>query len=298
MKQRVITAMFLLALLAVVVWQIYTPVFIIVIAFLSAVASNEIMKCAKITNKLMLTIGTVVGAIIPFMSSASIMEPWVDSTTWLKIICAVQSPSIVLAVVVLLAYFLIMLKNFKTIRFEQVAITVLASLVVPYGFSLFGSLRDFYGFGSQLGIYFIFYGLICALGTDVGAQLGGMAFGKHKMAPNISPKKTIEGAICGIITSFVLNFIAMLLYNRFADAPLDNAIVISLLVASPFVAFMGMMGDLTASVLKRNFDVKDFGKIFPGHGGVMDRFDSSLFTIPLTYCVVCVADKIMEMGLI
>lgn len=296
MKQRVITAMFLLALLAVVVWQIYTPVFIIVIAFLSAVAGNEIMRCAKITNKLMLTIGTVVAGIIPFMSSASIMEPWIDKDKWYSIISIVRSPAIVLAVFVLLAYFLIMLKNFKTLRFEQVAIAVVASLIVPWGFCMFGSLRDFDGFGGQIGIYFIFYGLICALGTDVGAQLGGMAFGKHKMAPNISPKKTIEGAISGIITSFVLNIAAMLLYNRFANVPLDAAIIVSLLVASPFVAFMGMMGDLTASVLKRNFDVKDFGKIFPGHGGVMDRFDSSLFTVPLTYCVVCIAEKIMEMA--
>lgn len=62
--------------------------------------------------------------------------------------------------------------------------------------------------------------------------------------------------------------------------------VTTLLIAEPFVAFLSMMGDLSASVLKRNFDVKDFGKIFPGHGGVMDRFDSSLFSIPLTYCVV------------
>lgn len=294
MKQRVITAIALLALLAVVVWQIYTPLFIIVIAFLSAVAANEIMRCAKIDNKLILTIGTIVAGAIPFSSSASIMEPCVSRSTWYNVICPIGSPTIIYSAIIVLVYFLIMLKNYKNIRFEQIAIAVVASLIVPHGFAIFGMLRDFDGFGGQIGIYFIFYGLICALGTDVGAQLGGMAFGKHKMAPNISPKKTIEGAISGVITSFVFNLVAMLLYNKFAHAALSLPMMIALLVASPFVSFMGMMGDLTASVLKRNFDVKDFGKIFPGHGGVMDRFDSSLFTVPLTYCVVTIAQVIIE----
>ncbi|MCI7264263.1 MAG: phosphatidate cytidylyltransferase, partial [Eubacterium coprostanoligenes] len=104
--------------------------------------------------------------------------------------------------------------------------------------------------------------------------------------PHISPKKTKEGALCGICTSFVLNIFAMLLFNKLAYSPLNKNLVTTLLIAEPFVAFLSMMGDLSASVLKRNFDVKDFGKIFPGHGGVMDRFDSSLFSIPLTYCVV------------
>ena len=77
----------------------------------------------------------------------------------------------------------------------------------------------------------------------------------------------------------------MLLYNHFADSPLTQTQAIVLMCVEPLIGVMSMMGDLSASVLKRNFGVKDFGKIFPGHGGVMDRFDSSLFTLPLTYCV-------------
>ena len=137
----------------------------------------------------------------------------------------------------------------------------------------------------QFGIYLIFYGLICALATDTGAQLTGMAFGKHKMSPNISPKKTVEGAIGGLIVSLLLNGVAIILYNRFADFKMDEFAATVLLIACLPVSFMGMMGDLSASVLKRNFGVKDFGKIFPGHGGVMDRFDSSLFTLPITYAI-------------
>lgn len=282
MKQRVITAVVLLALLAVVVWQIYTPLFIAVIAFLSAVAANEIIKCAKVQNKFLIAAGTVVGFIVPLFSSASVLEP-VPTEVWGAIISAVPTTVFVIAIVIVLL--LSMLREYSITKFEDVAITFFAGIVVPYGFSTFGRLRDIAGFREQIGVYLIFYGLIAALGTDTGAQLGGMAFGKHKMCQNISPKKTVEGAVSGVITGVVLNAVAMVLYNKFAVQPLDKTNMITLMVCAPFVSFLSMMGDLSASVLKRNFGVKDFGKIFPGHGGVMDRFDSSLFTVPITYCI-------------
>ncbi len=283
MKQRVITAIVLLSLLAVVVWQIYTPIFIIVVAIFSAIAANEIMKCAKISNKFILIFGTVLALCIPLTSSESVLEPIVSSEVWFKVIGFV--PTLVWLIVVILAYFLAMLKDYAHTKFEDIAMAIVATIVVPFGFSMFGRLRDIDVYGNQLGVYFIFYGLICALATDTGAQLGGMAFGKTKMSPNISPKKTIEGAVCGIIFSVALSAVAIVLYNKFAVIGLTKTQASVLMIASPFISFMGMMGDLTASVLKRNFNVKDFGKIFPGHGGVMDRFDSSLFTLPLTYCV-------------
>ena len=283
MKQRVITAVVLLALLALVVWQIYTPLFIAVIASFSAIAANEIMKCAKISNKFLLIAGTVFAFCVPLFSNESVMEPLVSSYMWYCFIGAV--PKIVYVIVLVIAFFLAMLKGYSHTKFEDVAIAIVASVIVPYGFSLFGVMRDIGGFKSQIGIYLIFYALICALGTDSGAQLGGMAFGKTKMSPNISPKKTVEGAVSGIVFSLILNAVAIVLYNHIAVSPLTTTQTSVLMIAAPFVSFLSMMGDLTASVLKRNFGVKDFGKIFPGHGGVMDRFDSSLFTLPLTYCI-------------
>ena len=144
----------------------------------------------------------------------------------------------------------------------------------------------------QFGIYLIFYALICALATDTGAQLMGMAFGKHKMAPNISPKKPVAGAFGGLIFSMVLNAVALTLYNKLAVNVIPQNMATLLLAMVLPTSFMGMMGDLSASVLKRNFEVKDFGKIFPGHGGVMDRMDSSLFTLPVTYAIALIASKI------
>ena len=287
MKQRVITAAVLLALLAIVVWQINTPLFVVVIAFLSAVATNEIMKCAKVKNRFLLIAGTAFSACVPFFASGKVLLPIVSESTWSGVIGAV--PGVVYISAVVLAFLLAMLKGYSHTSFEDVAISAFASVLVPYGFSVFIRLRDMFADNEQFGIYLIFFGLICALGTDSGAQLGGMAFGKHKMSPNISPKKTVEGAVCGLIFALVLNVVAMVLYNKLAAVALTKTQTIVLACVSVPVSFMGMMGDLSASVLKRNFGVKDFGKIFPGHGGVMDRFDSSLFTIPLTYAVALIA---------
>lgn len=287
MKQRVITAAVLLALLAIVVWQINTPLFVVVIAFLSAVATNEIMKCAKVKNKFLLIAGTAFSACVPFFASGKVLLPIVSESTWSGVIGAV--PGVVYIIAVVLAFLLAMLKGYSHTSFEDVAISAFASVLVPYGFSVFIRLRDMFADNEQFGIYLIFFGLICALGTDSGAQLGGMAFGKHKMSPNISPKKTVEGAVCGLIFALILNVVAMVLYNKLAAVALTKTQTIVLACVSVPVSFMGMMGDLSASVLKRNFGVKDFGKIFPGHGGVMDRFDSSLFTIPLTYAVALIA---------
>lgn len=286
MKKRVITALVLLAVLALVVWQINTPLLLTVIAFLSAVAANEIMRCAKVSNRFILAFGTAVAAVFPLFSSPRVLEPFVPEQTWGAFITAV--PGVVYIIAVVLIFFLAMLKGYSHTKFEDVAVSFFASVIVPYGFSIIIRLRDMFVNG-QFGIYLIFFALICALGTDVGAQLGGMSFGKHKMSPNISPKKTIEGAVCGIILSIILNAIAFVIYNRLADAQLDAFGATVLLACCVPVSFMGMMGDLSASVLKRNFGVKDFGKIFPGHGGVMDRFDSVLFTLPLTYVMALAA---------
>lgn len=282
MKQRVITAVVLLALLAVVVWQINTPVLVLVIAFLAAVAANEIMRCAKVENTFIRVVATGYAACVPFFASAKALTPWVSEAVWGKVIGAV--PGVVYLIALVLVLLLAMLKGYAYTTFEDVAVSVFAGALVPFGFSVFIRLRDMFQI-EQFGIYLIFYGLICALATDSGAQLAGMAFGKHKMSPNISPKKTVEGAIGGLIFSLILNAVAMILYNRLADFKMDEFAVTVLLAACLPVSFLGMMGDLSASVLKRNFGVKDFGKIFPGHGGLMDRFDSSMFTLPVTYAL-------------
>lgn len=290
MKQRVITAVCLLAVLAVVVWQIDTPILVIAVAFLSAVASIEIMKCANVQNTFIKVVGTAFSACFPFFASSEVLTPLVSADVWGDVIGFI--PNIVYIIALCLVFLLAMLKGYAYTTFEDVAISIFASVIVPYGFSIFIRLRDMFD-NEQFGIYLIFYALICALATDTGAQLTGMAIGKHKMSPNISPKKTVEGSIGGIVFSFILTAVALTIYNKVAIVPLDKSMATVLLVACVPVSVMSMMGDLSASVLKRNFGVKDFGKIFPGHGGVMDRMDSTLFTLPCTYVIALITKNIL-----
>ncbi len=286
MKQRVITAFALLALLIVVVWLIYTPFFVFVVSAFAAIAAYEIMTCAKITNKFIRITGIAFAFVVPFFSTATTLEPLVKADVWFGIINAV--PRVIYLSIIVIAFFLAMLKGYSHTKFADVAIAIVACIFVPWSFSILVILRDILGYKTQFGIYLIFYALISALVTDIGAQLGGMKFGKTKMSPEISPKKTVEGACCGIVLGFFANCVAFLLYNHFALVPIPKFYAAVFLGVAPVIQFMGMMGDLTASVLKRNFGVKDFGNIFPGHGGVMDRFDSTLFTLICTYCIALI----------
>ncbi len=290
MKQRVITAVVLLAILAVIVWQINTPALVIAVAFLSAVAAGEIMRCANVQNTFIKVLGVIFSAATPFFASAKVLEPVVSAEVWGRVTGFL--PPIVYIIVLCLACLLAMLKGYSYTTFEDVTVSFFASVVVPFGFSIFIRLRDMFD-NQQFGVYLIFFALICALATDTGAQLTGMAFGKHKMSPNISPKKTVEGAIGGIIFSVILNAVALVIYNKVANVPVDRTMATVILVASLPISFMGMMGDLSASVLKRNFGVKDFGRIFPGHGGIMDRMDSSLFTLPCALVVALIAKNFL-----
>lgn len=116
---------------------------------------------------------------------------------------------------------------------------------------------------------------IIAFGTDTFSYLLGSLFGKHKLIPKVSPQKTIEGAIGGIIGSILLAMVFSMLTNQ--------THIREILLISAFGAIVSQIGDLTASQIKRMVGIKDYGKIIPGHGGILDRFDSVLIVAPFLY---------------
>ena len=125
---------------------------------------------------------------------------------------------------------------------------------------------------------------------DCFALLGGMKFGKTKIAPEISPHKTVEGSICGAAASLVAGALAWLLGRAFGGSFLSNSYRLiplwGCLVISLASSTAGQLGDLAESLIKRMIGIKDFSNIIPGHGGMLDRADSLLFSIPLTYALV------------
>ena len=122
--------------------------------------------------------------------------------------------------------------------------------------------------------------VITAFGTDICAYFAGVTMCKHKLCPIISPKKTWEGAIGGVLGSMILCLIFGLIFMK-------DAIVLCLIIGF-LGSIISMFGDLTASIFKRKMGIKDYGNLIPGHGGIMDRFDSILFTAPLVYYVVVI----------
>ena len=142
-------------------------------------------------------------------------------------------------------------------------------------------------------IFFVLLILCYAWGGDSAAYFAGRFFGKHKLAPTVSPNKTIEGAIGGVCGSVVLGVLATFIYHgtlpeavTFGGQSIGGAIYFIVAIVGVIASVLGILGDLFASAVKRQVGIKDYGRIFPGHGGILDRFDSVMFIAPLVTIVV------------
>ena len=142
---------------------------------------------------------------------------------------------------------------------------------------LFKSLAELRAVPNGL-VYLIAAILVCMI-TDTAAFFVGRALGKHKLAPKISPSKTVEGSIGGVLCALVLLMAIGAIYGAIAGQQVDY---VSLMLWALTASVIAQFGDLSLSVIKRIVGVKDFGKLLPGHGGILDRFDSYLFVIPYT----------------
>lgn len=134
------------------------------------------------------------------------------------------------------------------------------------------------------GIFTIWLIMISSWGCDTCAYLAGVTMGKHKMAPILSPKKSIEGAFGGVIGAAIIGAIYGVAVGSHMDSVTNAPIYFAILCAC--AGLISMVGDLVASAIKRNYEIKDYGKLIPGHGGVLDRFDSVIFTAPIIYYLI------------
>lgn len=131
------------------------------------------------------------------------------------------------------------------------------------------------------GEYIVWLIFLCSWGSDTCAYCVGMLFGKHKMSPLLSPKKSVEGAVGGVVGAALLTALYCYIFKNQMD--IQTAEVWMLAGVSAVGALISMVGDLAASAIKRNYDIKDYGKLIPGHGGILDRFDSVIITAPIIF---------------
>lgn len=163
--------------------------------------------------------------------------------------------------------------SFPKYEAGQIAYAIFGFAYVPVMLSFIYYVRNM-----EYGIYTVWLIYIVSWVCDTFAYFTGMAFGKHRLAPVLSPKKSIEGAIGGVAGSILTGF----LFAKFI-MPTDSKIVVEVMIACAICSVVSQIGDLAASAIKRNNDIKDYGKIIPGHGGILDRFDSVIFTAPMVY---------------
>ena len=214
----------------------------------------------------------------------------------LTIVTAYFYPSLVLPIMLLyLAVCLALAIIHPSFSIKSSVLLIFTYIYSGLSFLVIMNLRDVHAEGYfNNGLYLLAYLALVVSFTDMGAYILGRLFGKKKLCPTISPNKTIGGAIGGFIVGTIIGIAFYLIITRFIThssfIPLNsmNAFLEIFLVVifSMILSIAGQIGDLVASKLKRLYDVKDYGFIFPGHGGVMDRFDSLIFSSLVLYAII------------
>ena len=263
MKQRIITAIALFIIAIPVCIFSGTIVFPIVWALLGVVGVYELLSCMGTKKNAFISVPLYIAAIAaPFLVRyhGDIFGSFpIDRTIILTLL---------LYALYLLGVWVFSYQKDQSVDMNKMLASALVSLYIIGACASVVMIRDTWG--GEYYWYFIFFG---AWVTDTFAYFTGMLFGKHKLIEAVSPKKTVEGAIGGTVFCVVFFVVFGVLLNHFTPYDIDLVVVT---IAGLLSAVVSMIGDLSMSVIKRTYGIKDYGKIFPGHGGVLDRFDSIL----------------------
>ena len=264
MLTRIITAILLgIFILAPAVIFSNTIVLPIICGLLCTVGIYEIIKCFKQNNSYLIQVPSmIIGICMPILVRYTAFDNGIFII------------AVLIAIYVFYMFSLTVFSN-NEISIDEVSKTVVMTVYISIGFSSIILLRDL-----PNGQYLFILTFLSAWITDIFAYFTGMFCGKHKLSPIISPKKTIEGSIGGTLfctAAFVgYSFLLKSFFNLEVNPLLFGVIGL-------FASIVSQLGDLVASAAKRKYGTKDYGTIFPGHGGVLDRFDSIIAVAPVLY---------------
>lgn len=259
MKTRLISAAVLLPVLFLVIWVLPKIVAAVLIGAIAAIAAYELLyRTGLVRHVRLVAYCMAVAFLVSIWSFYEMDRGW----------------GMLGLLAFLSALFTEMMLNHVKVRFEKICLCIVGGLLVPY---LLTSIVRI--LGTYSGRYTIIIPFILAFLPDSGAYFAGQYFGRRKLAPVISPNKTIEGAVGAALTAVV----GMLLYSVIMDLAFDKQVDYAIaLLYGVLGAAADIFGDLMLSAVKRQTGIKDYGNLIPGHGGVLDRFDSMLMVGPLT----------------
>ena len=246
----------------------YPPVLTAFIAIITAIGCYEILNNTGIIKSKTVTVGACLYGFIGVFAGCGYITLFKYAVE-LKYITVIYA--LFVAVCSLIFY--------KNMNMGAIGAAVAFPIMITFAFSSLVSL-----YTGNNGVFLLLLLLNYSSVCDTGAYFTGVLLGKHKLCPNISPKKTIEGAVGGILLSLICTVILCFIFDKL------NSIII-LLILTVIFCIIGMCGDLFASVIKRSVNIKDYGKLIPGHGGILDRFDSILLIAPVLY--LCVSGGII-----
>lgn len=284
MKTRIIAGVTCASLIIALLFFMDTIALPMFVALLSALSVYELNKVAKVNLPITL-VSMAAGIFIPFNVAYDLLG---------KIGITPMAALSVYFITILT----MMIKWHSKVKFEQVSMSLIASLAVPNAASCWIRLYNWRFDGEAAHaeshvVYIILFACFCAWLTDTFAYFAGVTLGKHKMAPVISPKKTWEGAIGGVLGTAVANVILFFVFKKwFFSLPFTGWDWYAVIPISVILSVVSMFGDLAASVIKRNYGIKDYGNLIPGHGGVMDRIDSAIFVWPAMYAILNIINAI------
>ena len=280
MKTRVITAIVGIIVLIGVMFTFNTPIFNLVVAAITLIAVHEIYGALGFEKKdWLLYVVQIPYVLLVMLSGYSSARRLLMPASFV--------------LVVFYAIYLVVRNG--SISYQKASGLVMFSGIVIFCFYSFILLKellpvDRFGYDAM---FFILLILCFAWGGDTCAYFAGRAFGKHKLCPVVSPKKTVEGAIGGVLGTMAVGVIITLVYSVAADrleaftrSNIGVSMYVIIALLGCVAAVLGIYGDLFASVVKRQCGIKDYGTIFPGHGGILDRFDSVMFIAPFVTMVI------------
>jgi len=253
----------------------YPPLYLVVISALAVVAVYEMLVATKyIKNRAI----TMLSLFFVFLVPVIFIEDKLRAN--LPMICCAF----------LFSLFIVMIYMHEKVSFEAVSLVGFVSILIPLSLSCILFIRMLLmedGVLHDHGMFLMVFTLTIIWVGDAGAYFAGTLFGKHLMAPKISPKKTWEGFAGGLICSGIIGFLMPVVYEIIYVELLNGTAIetnkLFFVAAAVICSALGVVGDFSASLVKRQCAVKDFGNIMPGHGGVLDRFDSVLFAAPFMY---------------